>query len=204
MQAQMELTQAIPRTMTEAEFDAWSDEDVWAEFLDGDVIVKTPASLKHEMLFKFLLILLDLFVRRKNLGVVMGSQYTARLRSGLRRVPDVMFIAQDRLEIVQDTFVDGAPDLAVEIVSADSMARDWREKYLEYQAAGVQEYWVFDPQSGYTEWYHLGADGKYALILLEQGAYHSTILDGFYLREEWLLQEPLPDPLVILKEWGIA
>lgn len=203
MQAQLEATQ-IPRTMTEPQFDTWVGADVWAEFKDGEVITKMPAVLKHELLFKFLLILLDLFVTRHKSGIVVGSQYAVRLRSGLRRVPDLMFIAQDHIDIVQERFVQGAPDLAIEIVSTDSMARDWRDKYLEYQAAGVREYWVFDPQSGYSEWYRLAQDGTYELIPLQEGVYRSVLLDGFYLREEWLLRENLPDPLAILKEWGIA
>lgn len=195
-------SRTFPRVMTEQEFDAWMDEDVWAEFKDGEVITKMPALLKHELLFKFLLILLDTFVTRKNLGIVLGLQYAIRLRPGLRRVPDLIFIAKERMEIVQERFVQGAPDLAIEIVSADSMSRDWREKYLEYQNAGVREYWVFDPQSGYTEWYSL-YDGTYKQILLQDGAYHSTVLEGFYVRQEWLLQERLPEPLTILKEWKI-
>lgn len=202
MQSVLERPQAIPRGMTEGEFDAWMDEDVWAEFKDGEVITKMPALLKHELLFKFLLILLDTFVTRKNLGIVLGSQYAIRLRPGLRRVPDLIFVAKERMEIVQERFVQGAPDLAIEIVSADSMSRDWREKYLEYQNAGVREYWVFDPQSGYAEWYSL-QDGQYVSIPLQEGAYHSKILDGFFVREEWLLQERLPEPFTILKEWKI-
>jgi Uma2 family endonuclease len=203
MQAQQELAQSVSRPMTEAQFDAWTGTDIWAEFKDGEVITKMPALLKHELLFKFLLILLDVFVTKKNFGIVIGSQYAARLRTGLRRVPDIMFVAQDRIQIVGERYVEGAPDLAVEIVSADSMARDWREKYLEYQAAGVREYWVFDPQSGYSEWYSLTQNGSYDQIPLHEGAYRSRILNGFYVREEWLLRENLPDPLAILQEWNI-
>ncbi|MGQ9574940.1 MAG: Uma2 family endonuclease [Thermoguttaceae bacterium] len=45
----------------------------------------------------------------------------------------------------------GAPVLAIEIVSPDSEARDWREKDLEYESGGVREYGVIDPMSRHVE-----------------------------------------------------
>src|SRR5581483_7276832 len=173
------------------------------EFRDGEVITRMPALLKHEALFKFLLILLDLYVTRRGLGFVIGSQYTIRLRPGLRRIPDLMFISKARLEIVREQFVEGAPDLVIEIVSPDSVARDWRDKYVEYEEAGVTEYWVFDTQSQHAEWYHLNAEGRYERLPTQEGAFYSTVLSEFFIREEWLWQDPLPDPLDKARELGI-
>jgi len=203
MQAQFEGIRDIPRRMTEEEFDAWMGEDIWAEFRDGEVITRMPALLKHEALFKFLLILLDLFVTRCDLGFVIGSQYTIRLRPGLRHIPDLMFISKARLEIVREQYVEGAPDLVIEIVSPDSVARDWRDKYAEYQNAGVAEYWVFDPHSQHAEWYHLNPEGRYDLLPVKEGAFHSLVLPGFFIREEWLWQDQLPDPFDKARELGI-
>lgn len=203
MQAHVDLTREIPRRMTEAEFDAWMDEDVWAEFQDGEVITKMPALMKHELLFKFLLILLELFTTHKGLGLVLGSQYAIRLRPGLRRVPDLLFVSKARLGIVGERFVEGAPDLVVEIVSPDSVARDWRDKYVEYAAAGVREYWVFDPQSEHVEWYALNPEGHYELIGAQDGVLRSRELEGFYLRVDWLWRGELPDPIRLLREMGI-
>jgi len=204
MQAQGVLPVDIPRTMTEAEFDARMDEDIWAEFKDGEVKTKMPALMKHELLFKFLLILLELFTTHKGLGLVLGSQYAVRLRPGLRRVPDLLFVAQARLEIVGERFVEGAPDLVVEIVSSDSVARDWRDKYVEYQEAGVREYWVFDPQAEHVEWYRLGAQGHYEMISPREGALFSEALPGFFVRQDWLWREKLPDPITLVREMGVA
>lgn len=203
MQVQTEVL-TIPRMMTEAEFDAWIDEDVWAEFKDGEVILRMPALLKHELLFKFLLFVLELFVTRRNLGMVVGSQVMIRLRPGLRRVPDVVFVSKEREAIIGASMIEGAPDLVIEIVSPDSLARDWRDKYAEYQGAGVQEYWVFDPQSQHTEWYHLNEQGLYELLDPQEGILRSKVLDGFWLRDEWLWQEPMPDPLQIARELGLS
>src|SRR5215510_13117158 len=134
--------------MTEEEFVTWCDEDIKAEWVDGEVIMPSPANLKHVDLAGFLNLILRMFVTSRGLGVVYGPELQVRFASlRRRRVPDLLFVSTERMSILKATEVDGAPDLIVEIVSPDSPARDWREKYLEYEAAGVREYWVADPMS---------------------------------------------------------
>jgi Uma2 family endonuclease len=191
------------RRMTEDEFVAWCDEDVKAEWVDGEVIVHSPANVGHVRFVKFLLKLLDDFVVAHDLGEILGPEFQVRIgRLRRRRVPDILFIAQARLEIIKTSHVEGAPDLIIEIVSPDSIARDWREKYLEYEAAGVHEYWVIEPAEEYVEAYALGEDQRYARLEEKEGAIHSTALPGFYLKPAWLWEEPLPKVAEVLREIG--
>jgi len=203
--APAELPLETPRLrMTEEEFVAWCDEDTKAEWVDGEVLVHSPANLQHVNLAGFLLIVVRLFATQRDLGVAYGPELQIRLSSlRRRRVPDLLFIAKERMSILKATEVDGAPDLIIEIVSPDSPARDWREKYLEYEAVGVREYWVIDPMSQRVEGYALGADGRYSLIEEKDGLVPSTVLTGFFLKPVWLWQEPLPNPLDVLKELGV-
>jgi Uma2 family endonuclease len=164
----------------------------------------SPANLKHVDLAGFLNIILRLSVTSRGLGVVYGSELQVRFTSlRRRRVPDLLFISTERVSILKTTEVDGAPNLIIEIVSPDSLARDWREKYLEYEAAGVREYWVIDPMAQRVEIYALSADGHYMLIEEKDGVISSTVLPGFFLKPTWLWQEPLPNPLDVLKELGV-
>jgi Uma2 family endonuclease len=147
--------------------------------------------------------LLDDFVVAHDLGEILGPEFQVRIgRLRRRRVPDILFIAQARRDIIKTNHVEGAPDLIIEIVSPDSIARDWREKYLEYEAAGVHEYWVIEPAEEYVEAYALGEDQRYARLEEKEGAIHSTALPGFYLKPAWLWEEPLPKVAEVLREIG--
>ena len=190
--------------MTEEAFVAWCDEDIKAEWVDGEVIIMSPSSIRHVDLAGFLVILMRTFVTHHNLGTVLGPECQIRLADQRRRrVPDLLFVAQARAEIIQPNHIEGPPDLVVEIASPESVARDWREKYMEYETAGVGEYWVIDPMAERVEAYRLNQNRKYELLPEKEGAIHSHILPGFYLKPAWLWQTPLPNPLDILREWAI-
>ena len=190
--------------MTEEEFVAWCDEDTKAEWVDGEVIMPSPANLKHVDLAGFLNLVFRVFVTSRGLGVVYGPELQVRFADlRRRRVPDLLFVSTERTGILKNTEVEGAPDLIIEIVSPDSLARDWREKYLEYEATGVREYWVVDPMSQHFEGYTLGTDGHYTLIEEKNGVVSSIVLPGFFLKPTWLWQEPLPNPLDILRELSV-
>ncbi len=189
--------------MTEDEFEAWCDEDVKAEYVDGKVIVHSPVSTRHSDVVLFLAGLMRVIVQQRNLGRVSGPEVQVRLRPGLRRVPDLLFVAQERADVIKPTLVEGAPDLIVEIVSPDSVERDWRDKYLEYQMAGVGEYWVIDLAYQRMAVYRRDEHGRYQAVAAEEGVHCSQALPGFWLRAEWLWQEPLPNELDVAREMGL-
>ena len=75
------------------------------------------------------------------------------------------------------------------------MHRDRGTKYYEYERARIPEYWLIDPLAQRAEFYQLGENGQYNLLLPgEDGRYHSRQLPGFWLRLAWLWQNPLPAP----------
>jgi Uma2 family endonuclease len=196
---------APPGPMTEEEFEAWCTEDVKAEFVDGEVMVHSPVSTEHTDLNGFLIALMRMVAEHDDVGKVYGSELQVRLRSGLRRVPDVVFVAKNRLDIVKPTYVDGAPDLVLEIISPDSAERDWREKYLEYEAAGVSEYWIIDPHTQQLRAYRLEENKRYHPLPEDKKTGHirSEMLRGFWLQAVWLWQESLPPLLTAAAELGL-
>lgn len=187
------------RRLSEKEFVAWCDEDVKAEWTDGDVVVMSPATLLHSRIARFLVSLLHEYGAKRKLGEALGPEFSVRL-GAKRRTPDVLFVSNDRLSRLQPAHFEGPPNMIFEVVSDESVERDWRDKYFEYQAAGVDEYWIVDPQYQRIAPYSLGTDCAYHGISERDGRVSSIAVPGFYLRPEWLWQEPLPNVSDLLPE----
>jgi Uma2 family endonuclease len=196
---------APPAKMTYEEFLAWADEDTWAEWVNGEVIILSPASDKHQDLAGFLTALLRHFVETSQLGVVRFAPFQMKTGPDLPgREPDILFIAREHLDRLRDTYLDGPADLVVEIISRDSRARDRGDKFYEYEQGGIREYWLLDYLRRQAEFYQLGADGIYRLVPVgEDGIYRSAVLEGLWLKVEWLWQEPLPPLIHVLREWQL-
>ncbi|NIR50460.1 Uma2 family endonuclease [candidate division KSB1 bacterium] len=141
------ITELESKLMTEEDFVEACDEEVRAEFKDGEVIVHSPSPIKHGNIARFVGWIIQSFVSQQDLGHVMDDNIQVRLRPGLRRIPDLLFISKENDSEIRETEVEGGPDLIVEIVSSDSVERDWRDKYLEYENARVREYWIIDPNN---------------------------------------------------------
>ncbi len=77
--------------------------------------------------------------------------------------PDVLFIARERLDIVKEDFIEGPPDLIVEILSPSNWLTDRRAKFRIYAQAGVREYWIVDTDARTVEVFVLRG-GSYALV----------------------------------------
>jgi Uma2 family endonuclease len=194
-----------PGKMTYEEFLAWTDEDTWAEWVDGEVILLSPASKRHQDIAFFLAALLRFFVEAGQLGSVVTAPFQMKIGPDLPgREPDIIFISRASLNHLRDTYLDGPADLAVEIISRDSRARDRGDKFYEYEQGGVREYWLLDYLRRQAEFYQLGPDGIYRLVPIdEDGIYHSAVLEGLWLNVEWLWQEPLPPLMSVLREWQL-
>ena len=190
--------------MTEQEFEAWCDEDVRAEWVDGEVVVMSPVNRIHNALNIWLLHVVGDFVEHHDLGEVFGIEMQLRLaEQQVRRNPDLFFVSKARLNLVKATYMEGAADLAMEIISPDSESRDWRDKYIDYEAAGVREYWVLDPSSKRLEAYTLTRARKYKRLDETDGRVASKVLRGFHLRSDWVFRSPLPKVATALKELGV-
>jgi len=187
------------REMSYEEFLDWADEDTLAEWVDGKVIMTSPASNKHQQLVSFLDRLVGYYVQLHQLGELLIAPFQMRLvNSG--REPDLLFVKTEHRDRLRRTYLDGPADLVVEIISPESIGRDRGDKFFEYEEAGIPEFWLLDPQTQRAEFYQRDAAGRYQPIQSVGGVYRSAQIPGFWLREEWLWQEPLPLPLKLLAE----
>ncbi len=194
-----------PGKMSFTEFLNWCDEDTWAEWVDGEVIILTPASLRHQEIKMFLAGIMSEFTRYHHLGRVIDAPFVVRLPGNLKRgrEPDIIVIRTEQLPLLKETYFDGSPDVIVEIISPESYARDRLTKYHEYETAGVKEYWLLDPDQHHNIFYRLGEDDSYHPVPYKEGIFYSEALPGFWLKPAWLWQKPLPSLLTVMSELGI-
>ena len=200
-----ETTATIPSTRRAAydEFlAAYADQH--AEWVNGQVITYMSAKERHQVLLLFISTLLQLFVDVFKSGKVRTGPYAMFLAvQNAHREPDVFFISAEHSERLTTNRLEGPADLVIEIVSDDSVTRDRVDKFDEYEAAGIPEYWIIDPRPNRqrANFYQLDERGQYQPVLPDKnGVYRSAMLTGFWLNVNWLWQAELPAPLRALGE----
>jgi hypothetical protein len=100
---------------------------------------------------------------------------------------------------------DGAADLIIEVISPESVIRDTQDKFEEYESAGVKEYWIIDPNRRTANFYGYDENGKYKLLHLSaEGIFKSRVIEGIWIKTDWLWQEELPNLIDILKDWELV
>lgn len=195
------------KCLSAEEFLRWLDEDTWAEWKKGEVIRLSPASRTHQRLVHFIADLIGYWAEQQEAGTVLFAPFPLKLRLPdgeiSVREPDIVFIGKRNADRFHETFAESPVDLVVEIMSPESRARDRGEKFCEYEAAGIAEYWLIDPDRQRAEFYQLQANGAYeAAAPSPDGVYESKALHGFWIRIEWLWQSPLPRLSDIIALYG--
>lgn len=197
--------QELKRPVTFQEFFTEVDGGVHAELEDGEVILMSPASVLHQELSGWLYTILRFFVRQRRIGRILQAPFTVRLNvSEQGREPDLLFIGTTKLGRLHSGFLDGPPDLVVEIISPESIDRDRGRKFVEYEAEKIPEYWLIDPIREQAEFYRLGKDSRYHQALPDaDGIFHSESVPNFWLRVVWMWEDPLPNEIDVLRELGV-
>ncbi len=198
LEALVWLMAAENRRMTYQEFLSWADEDTLAEWVNGEVLMTSPASTRHQKLCGFLANILQVFTRYRDLGVVMTAPFQMKLENG--REPDILFVKTAHVDRLQATYLEGPADMVVEVISPESIGRDRGDKFYEYAQGGVPEYWLVDPQRQQAEFYELVSGYYQVRFSGHKGRYEALTLPEFWMRVEWLWEDPLRSPIRALAE----
>jgi len=132
------------------------------ELWDGQLILSDAPSFFHQEIVDRFHDLLKVWVRPRRLGKTVASPIDMVFTSRRAMQPDVVFISNERLHIIEDR-VRGAADLVAEVVSPESRRRDRIEKRDLYEQHGVREYWIVDPEAQTVEVLFL-VRGEYRLV----------------------------------------
>ena len=199
-----ERPRVIDGPMTYEEF-LQRDGDPHVEWVNGESRLMAPISDVHDDLHAFLIAILRARVEAVHDGAVRHDPFQMKLPAGgPGRAPDLQYVRKERLDILKPTYTDGPADLVIEIVSAGTRGIDRGDKFVEYEAGGVPEYWLLDPIRKQHEFYQLGEDAIYRPSAMPtDGVYRSSAIPGLWLQLGWLNQTPLPTVVTVLRAWGI-
>jgi Uma2 family endonuclease len=131
--------------LTHADYLLIPDDGMRHELIAGEHFVTPSPSLRHQTVSRNLVRFLDAFVRERRLGEVFFAPLDVILSDFDVVEPDLIFVRQERREILQD-WVRGVPDLLVEILSPSNRRHDEVRKRDLYEERGVEEYWIVDPE----------------------------------------------------------
>ncbi len=164
-----------------------------ADLINGVIYMASPDSPRANKIACFINSLIRFYIAGREIrGECYASRVAFVIDGSHAPEPDVSYLTPERAHLEASGRVHGPPDIAVEIVSQESVHRDYELKREMYEAAGVAEYWLIDPIDSRTEFLVL-RDGRYQAPALENGnRFRSTVIPGFWLNVEWLFATPLP------------
>ena len=185
--------------VSEDEFYRAASEDSDWEYLDGRLVMHSPASDRHEDLFRFLMIVLGAYLDVRRGGIVRGSRYPMRLDARWSPEPDLLVVRESRRHLLGPNRLEGPADLVIEIASESDPGLDAREKLPRYREAAIDEIWLLNP---FDQVLHVEtrAGGSYSARRLTAGRVESTVLPGFWIDVAWLWRPELPSTMDCLRE----
>lgn len=138
----------------------WTDEEFMAlpknglryEIVNGELVDMGNSGALHGYICSLVLAALASYSLAKKLGVVLDSSTAFKMKNGNRRSPDISFYAKERLQGLTELpsgFLDGAPDLAVEVLSPGNTVEEMDDKIAEYFDNGTRLIWVISPTQHY-------------------------------------------------------
>jgi len=148
-------------------YDDWArlpDDGTRYEVIDGELHMTPPPSVSHQFTIANLLDAMRAFVRVGQLGFVLPSPIGVQLpNQPVPLQPDIVFVSSARKAIIGKEYIEGVPDLIVEILSPSNWMYDRHEKFRLYQTSGVPEYWIVDYRARTVEVFVWG-EGEFTLI----------------------------------------
>ncbi|MBT9160891.1 MAG: Uma2 family endonuclease [Dehalococcoidia bacterium] len=155
------------------------------QLIGGNLVMTAAPSTYHQIISASLMLTLSNFVHEQQLGVVLYAPIDVYFEETETYQPDIIFISRERLNMIEEERIKGAPDLVVEILSPTTAYYDLKKKFKVYEKHGVEEYWVVDPGDRSIAVYE-NREGKLALVqeVTRKGKVQSKVLSGFELEVE--------------------
>jgi len=186
----MTSTIAPKKNWTDEEFMALPQDGHRYEIVNGELVDMGSSGALHGYLCSTLMIFLGEYVRSQKLGVLLDSSTAFKMKNGNRRSPDIAFFSKERLQGMTQLptgFLEGAPDLAVEILSPGNTVAEMEGKIEEYFANSSRLVWVISPTQRYILVYHSAQEPE-RLLKMNDTLDGEMVIPGFKLPVSDLFQ----------------
>ena len=177
------------RIYSTADIEALPDH-IRAELFDGEIFyMSAPSGLHQEIVGEVFSEIRNFIKRKKGKCKVYSAPYAVYL-FGMENdrnyvEPDITVICRE--EKRKEKGCDGAPDWIIEVVSPTTASRDYLYKLNRYQAAGVREYWIINPDEKAVDVFDFDNRKNESVHYDFKDQIPSTVLEGLHICIEELL-----------------
>jgi len=179
---ELQVEEALPeykKHYTYADYLEWDDDERW-ELIDGVPYLMSAPTVRHQEILGNLYLIFGNYLKGKPCKVYLAP-FDVRLNADTTDdtvvQPDLQIICDK--SIMMNTGCIGAPDMVVEILSPSTSRKDRLLKFNAYQKAGIQEFWIIDPEDKITV-VHILENGKFFTKMYQETDKAPVhILDGF-------------------------
>ncbi|MES3629219.1 MAG: Uma2 family endonuclease, partial [Longimonas sp.] len=138
-------TLPLPETLPDKEQYSYADyqqlpEGAPYQLIDGSLVMSPAPTSNHQRIVAYLY--RALYACVEDGGEVLFAPIDVKLSDTNVVQPDLVFVAKERLDVIGEQVIDGAPDLVMEVLSPSTAHHDLTTKKRLYEMHGVQEYWV--------------------------------------------------------------
>lgn len=120
--------------------------------LINDILIMSPApTTQHARIQGKIFSILTNFVGKNGIGEVYFAPVDVYLNRKNAFQPDIFYISTERKDIIKEDGIYGSPEVVIEILSKGNRKTDLIKKKNVYEATGVKEYWVVDPETKWCE-----------------------------------------------------
>ena len=162
------------------------------QVIEGDLVMSPSPNIYHQAIVGRIYALLLRFLERRPLGEVFVAPLDVFLSEINVYQPDVIFISNQRRSILTEHGLEGAPDLAVEVLSPGTARFDKGSKRKVYARTGVKELWLVDQEASLIHVYQLAKDAETPVATYDDKAtFTSPLLPGLRIKAASIFKSPL-------------
>jgi Uma2 family endonuclease len=170
------MAQVTARPLTK--YDYWELPEAGPRYqlINGDLFMAPAPNRFHQDISRTIQFEMMKYLEAQPVGIVYDAPFDVVLTDINVFQPDLAFFSERRRRFLTEKGAEGAPDLAVEILSPKTAHLDLDQKRVVYARSGVDELWAVDPEGEEVRVYHLREDPNLPNVILRSGDVLKTSL----------------------------